>query len=169
MNYKNSLSDHNLIGVIRKMNCNRYPSQSAKARDYSKYNKEVLQNELRNLPWEKCLMTDFNQGWNLFKHYISSTLNKHCPIKEKRIRVKPSPWLTPEIRQLQDARDYHLKKHKCTNSEFHWNQYKRLRNTINNKIRSAKANHVRIVFRESRDQPKDFWNQIKKCYPTMAF
>ena len=166
LNYKNSLSDHNLIGVIRKMNCKRHLSQNIKARDYSKYNKEDLQNTLRDLPWEKCLTVEFNQGWDLFKYLISSTLNKHCPIKEKRVRGKPSPWLTQEIRQLQDARDYHLKQHKRTNSEVHWNHYKRLRNTINNKIRSAKANHVRAVFRESRNQPKDFWNEIKKCYPT---
>ena len=87
-------------------------------------------------------------------------------MKEERIRGKPSPWFTQEIRQLQDARDYHQKQHEHTNSELHWNHYKRLRNSVNNKIRSAKANHVRAVFRETQNQPKDFWNQIRKCYPT---
>ena len=65
--------------------------------------------------------------------------------QRKMYTWKTTLWLTREIRQLH-ARDYHLKQHECTNSEVHSNQYKRLRNTINNKIRSAKANHVRAVF-----------------------
>ena len=148
------------------MNCRRFNSQTVKTRDYSKYNKDNLKNEIRDLPWEQCLTTEFNQGWNLFKHFILSTLNKHCPTKEKRIRGKPSPWLTREIRELQDTREYHRREHERTDLEYHWNQYKRLRNSINNKLRSAKANYVRSVFRETMNQPKDFWKQIKKCYPT---
>ena len=168
LTYKNSLSDHSMIGVIRKMNCQKYLSKTIKTRDYSKYNPVELKNELRNLPWEKCLISDYNEGWNLFKHYILSTLNKHCPIKEKRVRGKPSPWLTREIKQLIDAREYHLHQSERTEGavkDDHWNRYKNLRNSINNKIRTAKANHVRAVFRESRNQPNDFWKQIKKCYP----
>ena len=94
LNYQNSLSDHNLIGINRKMNCKRYLSQTVKSRDYSKYNKENLKNELRDIPWEKCLVTaDFNQGWNLFKHYILSTLGKSCPIKEKKSVENPAHGL----------------------------------------------------------------------------
>ena len=65
-----------------------------------------------------------------------------------------------------NTRDYHLRQFKCTNSHIHWDHYKRLRNSVTNKIRSAKANHIRSVFRESQNQPNDFWRQIKKCYPT---
>ena len=38
--HNNSLSDHCMIGIIRKMNCKRYAAKSIKARDYSKYNKD---------------------------------------------------------------------------------------------------------------------------------
>ena len=80
---------------------------------------------------------------------------------------KPTSWLTREIRQLMHTRDYHLRRFKNTKLDTHWASYKNLRNTVNNKIRTAKANHIKNVFRESyesSDKPNDFWKQIKKCY-----
>ena len=37
-----SLSDHDLIGVTRKINTHKYPARVIKCRDYSKYNPELL-------------------------------------------------------------------------------------------------------------------------------
>lgn len=164
--HTNSISDHGLIGINRKMNCKRYQPKRITARDYSRYNKEDLQNELRNIPWENCLAVDFDKGWDLFKNYVTSTINKHSPLKEKNVRGKPSPWLTREIRQLMHTRDYQLRRFKQTSLDAHWDNYKKLRNTVTKKIRAAKANHIRNVFKKSTDKPSDFWKQIKNCYPT---
>ena len=128
---------------------------------------EQFKDDLRAIPWENCFMQDeFNRGWDLFKHYLISTIDKHVPLKEKQVRVKASPWLTREIRQLMNSRDFHLRKFNQTKLDTHWVQYKNLRNTVTKKIRTAKANHVRNVLRETADNPTDFWKQIKKCYPS---
>lgn len=63
---------------------------------------------------------------------------------------------------------HHLRKFKNTNNEQDWSNYKRLRNIVTNRIRTAKANNVRKVLRESSNKPRDFWNQIKKCYPSKS-
>ena len=164
--YENSVSDHSLIGVNRKSNCKRFIPKTIKTRDYSKYNSTQLKDELRQVPWENCLQADFNTGWNLFKHYITSSIDRHAPIKVKKMRGNSNPWLTHEIRQLMNTRDYHKRKFKQTDSEIHWESYQRLRNKVNNKLRTAKANHVRKTMRESADNANAFWKQIKNCYPT---
>ncbi|XP_057308103.1 uncharacterized protein LOC130645960 [Hydractinia symbiolongicarpus] len=165
--YTNFLSDHCLIGISRKTNCKRYPQKNIKARDYSKYNKEDLKNEIRNVPWENCLtVTDLNQAWNLFKYYLSTAINKHAPLKEKTVRGKSNPWITREIRNLMNTRDYHHRRFKRSNSTGDWESYKSYRNSVTNRIRVAKANHVRAVLKESSANPRDFWKQIKSCYPT---
>jgi hypothetical protein len=165
--YTNSLSDHCLIAINRKANCIRYPSKNIKVRDYSKYNREDLKNEIRNLPWENCLfITDFNQAWNVFKIYLVTAINKHAPLKEKTVRGKSNPWLTREIRNSINTHDYHLRRFKRTNSAEDWESYKQHRNSVTSKIRNAKANHVRNALKESSGNPSDFWKQIKTCYPT---
>ena len=148
--YSNSISDHNLIGINRKINCQRFASKTIKSRDYSRYDKEQFKANLRAIPWENCFVQDeFNRGWDLFKHYLISTIDKHVPLKEKQVRGIASPWLTREIRQLMNSRDFHLRKFNQTKLDTHWVQYKNLRNTVTKKIRTAKANHVRNVLRET--------------------
>lgn len=165
--YSNSLSDHNLIGVIRKMHCNRYTPKSITVRDYSKYDKEAVKNELREIPWENCLATvNVNDAWNLFKRYIKLVINKHAPLKDRKVRGKENPWLTREIKRLMHTRDFFLRRFKKTNAERDWSNYKRLRNIVTNQIRTAKANNVRKVLRETSNHPRDFWKHIKKCYPS---
>jgi hypothetical protein len=165
--YANSFSDHDMVGVIRRINFQKYSPKTAIVRDYSKYDNEAIKTELRNMPWENCmLLADFNSAWNLFKHYLTLVINKHVPQIEIKIRGKQSPWLTRDIKTLMNSRDYHLRNFKRTNLEVEWSSYKRLRNRVTNLIRTAKANHVRKTFRENVHKPRDFWKQIKKCYPT---
>ena len=165
LTYENSVSDHSLIGINRKVNCKRFVPKSIKVRDYSKYNADHLKDELRQMPWENCLRLDFNTGWNLFKQYLISCIDKHAPLKEKKVRGNSNPWLTQDIRQLMNTRDYHDRKYKQTKSNVHWEAYQRLRNKVN-KIRTAKANHVRSALRESADCANTSWKKIKNCYPT---
>ena len=64
-----------------------------------------------------------------------------------------------------NERDYHLRKARESGNEQKWSAYKRLRNEITNLIRRNKANHCRRMLRENIDSPKDFWKQVKRCYP----
>jgi hypothetical protein len=115
------------------------------------------------MPWENCLVTP---DFNLFKSYITSSFNKPAPLKEQKVRGKDCPWLTREIKQLINSRDYYLKRFKKSNNDSDWNNYKNLRNSVTSKIRIGKANSVRRVLKETSDKPNSFWKSIKKCYPT---
>ena len=62
-------------------------------------------------------------------------------------------------------RDYQLRNAKRSNKSEHWSNYRRLRNQATYGIRKAKANYERSIFMENDLNPKDFWRQVKKCYP----
>ena len=79
---------------------------------------------------------------------------------ERKIRGKESSWLTQEIKNLMHTRDWHLRRFKCTKSKTDWDNYKRYRNTINNKTRIAKANNIQNSLRDSKDTPSTFWSHI---------
>ena len=44
----------------------------------------------------------------------------------------------------------------------------RVRNAVTHTIRYSKATYTRSVFQENIKGPKQFWKQVKKCYPTKS-
>ena len=62
-------------------------------------------------------------------------------------------------------RDYQLQKAKRTKNPEDWSHYRRLRNLTTYAIRKGKANYEKSIFNENEFNPKNFWKQIKKCYP----
>ena len=61
-------------------------------------------------------------------------------------------------------RDCFLKKARRTNKEIDWSAYKRSRNAVNNKVRSAKANYYRNLIQEN-DDSKSSWRAVKRVLP----
>ncbi|CAB4045697.1 Hypothetical predicted protein, partial [Paramuricea clavata] len=65
-----------------------------------------------------------------------------------------------------NEQDHLLKKARKSGKECDWCNYRKARNSVTKCIRQHKANYNRSVFRENVNRPKQFWDQIKKCYPT---
>ena len=113
-------------------------------------------------------MGEINSSWNLFKVKLAAVVDRHAPFIERRVRGLDCAWLTKEIKDKMNERNYHLWKARETGNEQEWSAYKRLRNEITNLIRRNKANHCRRMLRDNIDRPKDFWKQVKKCYPSQS-
>ena len=74
------------------------------------------------------------------------------------------PWLTSDLKQLMHERDYHHKKALSTNKELHWSNYKRLRNTVNTRMRKEKSNYYSNQLAEEKDS-KEMWRTLHKIVP----
>ena len=82
-----------------------------------------------------------------------SILNKHAPIKEKRVkRAKKSAWLTEEITAAQKNRDYHHKKQDWENFKL-WGKPK-------SRICTAKKAYFENAVNENRDN-SFLWKHVK--------
>ena len=161
-----SISDHDLTGVIVKKNCQKFKPRKIFTRNYAKYNEANFKEDLKSTPWEQVYAErDINTAWNKFKQFLKSAVDKHVPIVERTIRGRECSWLSHDIKLKMKERDYHLKKARRSGKEADWSSYRRLRNAVTRLIRRSKATHTRALFRESINKPKDFWKQLKKCYP----
>ena len=159
------ISDHELIGVVRKLHIQKFVPQKSFTQDYSKYTKDQFKDDIRNLDWQSFIFSsDINLAWREFKQNFSNIVDKHVPLKETMVRGKISPWFTRTIKTKMIERDYVLKQARRTNSELHWSRYKTMRNFVTSAIRKAKSNYCRNLFRNSN--PDNFWENIKKCLPT---
>ena len=54
----NSLSDHCLIGVIRKQHTEKFRSRNVFVRNFKNYNKDEFKNDLRSVNWEIMFTTN---------------------------------------------------------------------------------------------------------------
>ena len=69
---------------------------------------------------------------------VLGCVDKHAPLKLKRIRKKRSPWITKELLCKIRKRDFLKKKAISSNNSTTWDQFKRARNQANNAIKLAK-------------------------------
>ena len=101
-------------------------------RDFKQLSETQLRNYLLKVPWNIIFWyEDPNQFWSVWKSIAYEILKIHAPIRHKRVKSNPIPWITPAIKQLITAPDYHKKKAVKWNSTIHWSKYQALRNKVN--------------------------------------
>ncbi len=165
----NSFSDHDLTGVIRKLNFMKFKPRKIYCHDYSQYNKSEFKKDLHDAPWDHMLSElNLNNAWCIFKKLFTSIVDKHAPIKQKTVRGKDCQWMNSEIRHKMRERDYYLKRARKSNVENDWSTYKRLRNTVTNMIRNSKSRYNKNILYEQVNDPKQFWRHIKAYFSTKS-
>ena len=162
-----SLSDHDAILCVRKLNNSKPQQKEVSSRNYRNYDENVLENDLRQSDWDyfySC--TDVNKAWESFKNIFLTTLNHHAPVVTKRIKGRPCPWLSADIKSTMDQRDKILRKARKSGKDFYWNSYKSLRNRCNNMIKNAKKRYHTELLKDNAKNPSKFWKTVKDVFPT---
>jgi hypothetical protein len=89
-----------------------------------------------------------------FYSIFNNVLNRHAPIKVKRIKHDVQPvWITEEVKAARQNRDQHLK-----NKNFA--EFKKWRNMTNTLIKKAKRDFFSNAVQENKD-PAFLWKNIK--------
>ena len=151
-------SDHSLIYLIRKINT--FPKTNTireiEIRNYKHLNSENFLNDLRRQYWVLVnSKSDINAMWALWKKLFLEILNKHAPLRSKRIRNKPNlPWIPKDIRNKMFERD-RLKRIAITsNEEDVWKTYKSYKNKVNIAFKKAKMNYYTSKMEKPKAKPK---------------
>ena len=157
-----SIGDHDMVGLVRKLNHLKYAPRTIKCRNYTQYHPEKMCGDLKGHNWEQLyLISDVNNAWNFIKDILSNTFNKHAPMINKRVKGNFCPWLTSHIKALMNERDKKLRKAQKTKKEVDWSTYRNLRNECTRKMRLARSNYNRNLLGENVNQPRKFWKVIK--------
>ena len=89
-------------------------------------------------------------------------INKHAPLKKKRIRNKKSPWLNAGIKRSMIERDKLKSTAIRTNFSEDWSNYKKPKNRVNNKIKETKTQYYKEHFRSNSGKPREIWKSINE-------
>ena len=91
-----------------------------------------------------------------FNLLFNDILDKHIPIKMMKIRGRPNPYVTEEIRELMRTRDNWKKIAKKSKDSYAWLQYK---------IRLAEREYVNQQIQNNKNNTNCIWKSIRSCIP----
>jgi len=102
---------------------------------------------------------DINDAVVAWNNLFVDVANQHVPLKRIRSKQASKPWITNDLKELMAERDYALRVAKRSGNQEQWNEYRRLKNFTNRKIKSAEALHYKNLI-ESAENPKVLWRSL---------
>lgn len=78
-----TLSDHDMLIVVTKINANKLPPNTIECRNFSSYDQQVFGEDLKNSWWNDVLNEDVNSAWLKWKELSLSVCNKHAPVYQR--------------------------------------------------------------------------------------
>ena len=139
-----SISDHSLVYVVREISVSYKKTHTiTELRNNETFSVDSFNRDLESLPWENVdNYDDPRQMWDCWKTMFL------------RVRYKRSPWLTANIKKLMIERD----KLKLTairiNTADDWQNYRKVKNNVNNEIKKAKTQYYQEHFRVHSGKPR---------------
>ena len=130
-------SDHSVTFVVKKAGVCKAHVEIRDVRSFKHYNKNHFRRDIASVPW--------------------SVIESFDDINDAVVAWKP--WITNDLKELMAERDYALRVAKRSGNQEQWNEYRRLKNFTNRKIKSAEALHYKNLI-ESAENPKDMWRSL---------
>ena len=123
------------------------------------FNSVSFRSDICSQNWDDIKTYDNpNEMWHVWKDKFNIVVEKHAPLRSKRVRASKSPWITPQLKQSMHEID--LLKIKATRSNE--KTIKRKRNAVNNEIKEIKRAYYLNEFRENENNSKQTWNIINE-------
>ena len=98
-----SLSDHDMIICVRKLNHMKYNTRYVTSRNYCRYDPVNLKRDLKNTDFSTVTnCNDVNEATKRFTSILTTVFDKHAPIVKKRQKRKPTPWLDIDVKRDMD-------------------------------------------------------------------
>ena len=115
---------------------------------------------LGNINWqEELLNLEVDEAWELFKNKLNECTKKFVPQKIIRTNNQP-PWMNRTLLRLIRKKRRIWKKYNKYRSLENKTEYENVERLVRNQIRNSKKNYERRLAKETKTNPKVFYNYI---------
>ena len=83
--------------------------------------------------------------WHAWKTTFNFIVEKHAPLCTKRVKASKSPWITSHLKDKMHKRDIKKIKAVRSNDSEDWISFKKIRNSVNQKIFQAKETYFKNI------------------------
>ena len=159
-------SDHDLIGYTRFSRAPSPPASTIRKRSYKTFDKDKFMADLSKVEWTPVYSChEVDEAETTFTRIFQSILNVHAPWIIYQPRKNFVPWLTEETKLLIKQREEWKgaatrlaleNPERPANREQveAWNNYKKIRNRINNRKKNEEKEYRRKKVLENIDLPE---------------
>ena len=161
-----SISDHSLPYAVLNLKSPRCKPTYVTVRSFKTYSKELFVNDLSLVPWHIVdTFDDVNDKLDVFNKLFMDVLDVHAPVKRIKLKSRPNPFVTSEIRALMKTRDTWHRKAVRSNDNRDWNGYRFFRQEVKKELRAAEKEYVRSELTSNSGNSRSLWKTINKCLP----
>ena len=138
-----TISDHFLVHAVINLRSPKQAPTYIVTRSFRNYKADQFANDIAHIPWDTMNLIDepVDNRLNAFNDLLLACLDDHAPVKTVKIRHKPNPFITEDIRDLMKARDHLHKRARRTGTREDWEAFKELRNRVKFVLRKAEREH----------------------------
>ena len=149
------ISDHSLIYVYRKLSLASSSTGhlTISYRNVLHFNRESFRNDIARQDWSCNGSEDPNVLWTDWKTKFLDIVNIHGPLQSRRARTNKAPWINSQLKKGMHDHDAAKRKAIASKDPHEWEKYKKLRNKINNNIKTSKAYYYSNAFIQSKGNP----------------
>ena len=134
-------------------------------RSLKNYTKEKIIEQLKEINWFQVLnCDDVGKAWSAFHALFAGVIDKVAPVKKVCLKQRSEPWITHEILELIKERDKVLLEFKRSNQKSSYEQFCKIRNLIQNKVKKAKNSFYNDKVEEckhGKGSSSQLWKTLK--------
>ena len=110
--------------------------------------------------------SDVNSKLSILNDALLSTLKTHAPVKTIRVRNRPCPYITQNIKDLMAHRDQLHRQFKFSRDVGDWSTYKNARQSVKIALKNAEKEYVRGEVLAHKNNATSLWKIINRCIPS---
>ena len=138
------ISDHLPVYALIKLRASKMPLRYITARSNKNYNLSLFCFDLATKS-DRLLSifsnTDIKKKLGTFNDILHSTLDVYAPVRTCKVRGRPCPYISNEIKELMKSRNLLHCRNRQTHYKRDWENIKEARNRLKTKIKNESRNH----------------------------
>ena len=138
-----------------------HQEESFEYRSYKTYSKQSFLADLVHVNFDLIdEEQDINVAVSKWNELFTNVADFHAPIKKLRTKGIQTPWLTTDLSNAMQDRDYHHRKAVKSNSPFHWMMYKKIKSYVNTNVKKCKAEYYSNLINTNKGNTGALWKTI---------
>ena len=139
-------------------------------RSFRNYDKDAFRKDISNdVPWSITEnLKDVNESLNAFDSLFNEILDQRAPIKKVKVRVRPNPFVTEEIRVLMHCRDRWRKLSRKSGNSIAWSTYRNCKCEVKRLLRLAQKSYVEQEIKKDPNNSSNMWKIIPTYIPKIS-
>ena len=159
------ISDHYVVYVVRKYFGSLKPQHKMiTTRQMKNFDEELFLGDLASVDWQAIVSDSgsLDDAVGQWSDTLSQIINKHAPLREKRVSERFCPWITPELKKICRTRDKLKTAAVKANSELLMSVYKHMRCKANDLNQLLKKQYFTNKLRSCEGNIKETWKTMNQ-------